>query len=71
MTPLGDHVFGNARAALLLFLGAVGLVLLIAIANVVGLLLVRSFERRRDAAVRKALGATDARLLRYHLLEGL
>jgi predicted permease len=70
VTSLGEHLFGNARTALLLFLGAVGLVLLIAIANVVGLLLVRSVERRRDAAVRKALGATDAHLLRYHLLEG-
>ena len=69
MTPLQEHIFGNARTALLLFAASVGLVLLIANANVVGLMVVRGLARRRDTAVRQALGASRARLLGYHIVE--
>ena len=68
-TPLSDTIFGSTRAAMLGLLGAVLLVLLMACANVAGLLLVRSTRRQADLAVRQALGATRKHLALEALAE--
>jgi putative ABC transport system permease protein len=67
---LTDEVVGEARAALLIVLGAVGLVLLVACANVAGLAMARSVGRRKEIAIRVALGASGWRVARHQLLEG-
>ena len=71
LAPLADHIFGAARPASLLLLGAAALLLVLAMANVAGLLLTRAVGREHEMSVRLSLGAGRGRLLRQLVAESL